>query len=235
MSPTGPGTEGVSERNGVPAAIGLALAPFALTVVLVTVAYGVAGPATLAQFPTAVYALANLGVVAALVWWLPAEVRARILPYRRPEARELAVAVGLACLTIVVIDPVATTVAELVGAGDPGTGSLASWLDAAIYATSAIVIAPIVEEVLFRGVALEALRRQFDVLVAIGGSAALFGAIHLLSGGLPGVLAALFGGIGYAWMRIQFENLAGASLAHFLNNVFWVAVTLGVLPDVVPG
>lgn len=220
---------------GGPAAIGLALAPFVLTVVLVTLAYGLAGPPSLAQLPTGVYALASLAVVIALVWWLPAEDRVRILPYRRPTGRELVAAVGVALLTIFVIDPIGTAVADFAGAGDPGTGSLDGRLEVAIYATSAIAVAPIVEEALFRGVALEALHRQFGVSVAIAGSAGLFGGIHFLSGGIPGILTALLGGIGYAWLRIQFENLTGAALAHLINNVFWVAVTFGILPDVVPG
>lgn len=101
------------------------------------------------------------------------------------------------------------------------TGSFDSSLGAAIFIVSSVVIAPVVEEYLFRGVALDALRPRYGVAVAVVGSSVLFGAIHFLIGSVSALVSATLSGFVYAGMRIQFENLTGAILAHGLNNLYW--------------
>lgn len=71
--------------------------------------------------------------------------------------------------------------------------------------------------------------------VVVVGSSALFGAIHFLIGSVSALVSATLSGFVYVGMRIQFENLTGAILAHSLNNLYWVLVMAGIIPNVVPG
>jgi len=62
----------------------------------------------------------------------------------------------------------------------------------ALIAISAVLIAPVVEEVLFRGLLLRALLRRMQPAPAVGVSALVFASVHLLDAGallvLPGLL-----------------------------------------------
>lgn len=214
--------------------LGIALGPFLLTVVVLTVFYGTVGLSPIPHAPTGVYAAMNVVVVLLLVRWLPSDARSDVLPYRVPTRREIGVSMGVALATIVVLDPVAAAAATALGGGDTSAGTFESALGAVVFGVSSIAVAPIVEEVLFRGLALDALRARYGVVAAIVGSAVLFGGIHLVIGGISGVVFSLLSGLVYAWMRVRYDNLTGVTVAHGLNNAYWVAVMLGVLPNVVP-
>lgn len=60
-----------------------------------------------------------------------------------------------------------------------------------IFLVGAGLFAPVTEELLFRGLLLRALRRRYSPEVAIAVSAVLFGAAHLIGGGVLGTLAIL--------------------------------------------
>ncbi|MFM7267351.1 MAG: lysostaphin resistance A-like protein [Cyanobium sp.] len=85
----------------------------------------------------------------------------------------------------------------------------------ACFALTAIVLAPLFEETLFRGVLLPVLGRRLGVFTAVLLSAALFAAAHLsLSEFLP--LFVL--GCGLGWLRLRSGRLGASVLMHALWN-----------------
>ena len=90
----------------------------------------------------------------------------------------------------------------------------------------AITLAPLVEELLFRGVLLSALIPRCGVALAALLSAAAFAAIHL-----PGLAwqwyalpELLLLGVALAWLRLHYRSLWPSVLAHGANNALALAV-----------
>lgn len=216
--------------------LGVVVSPFVLTVVVLTVVFTMtAGTSPIPRLPTGVYSLLSVLVVGLLLQRLSVIARTEMFPTHSPTRTETAVTVVAVLVTILVFDPVATFVTSVLTSGTGTTDSFNSSLGAAIFIGSSVIVAPVVEEYLFRGVALDVLRSRYGVVVAVGGSSVLFGGIHLLIGGLSGLVSAALSGLVYAGMRVKFENLTGAISAHALNNLYWVLVMVGVIPNVVPG
>lgn len=94
-------------------------------------------------------------------------------------------------------------------------------------AVLAVSVAPVAEELLFRGVLLSALMRRCGLITAALLSAAAFAAIHLPGLGwhwyaLPQLLLL---GVALVWLRVRAHSLWPAVLAHGVHN----ALALGVL------
>jgi membrane protease YdiL (CAAX protease family) len=94
-------------------------------------------------------------------------------------------------------------------------------------AVLAVSVAPVAEELLFRGVLLSALLRRCGLITAALLSAAAFAAIHLPGLGwhwyaLPQLLLL---GVALVWLRVHAHSLWPAVLAHGVHN----ALALGVL------
>lgn len=85
-----------------------------------------------------------------------------------------------------------------------------------------VVLAPLAEEVLFRGYLLAALRVVLPAPVAQVLCAALFGLCHGLAYALP--LACL--GCWFGWLRLRHGALLPAVLGHALHNALTVALTV---------
>ncbi|HEX7816954.1 type II CAAX endopeptidase family protein [Dyella sp.] len=105
-------------------------------------------------------------------------------------------------------------------------GALASPWSKCILAGVAVLIAPVVEEILFRGVLLSAWLKRLPTGWAVAATSTVFALIHLpdlsfLWYGLPN-LALL--GVAFAWLRLKSGSLYPAMLAHAMNNL----VTIGV-------
>jgi len=80
---------------------------------------------------------------------------------------------------------------------------------------STVIAAPVVEEILFRGYILDAIREMHGDAVAVLGSAALFGALHLV----PYVVGmAAIGGVIYGWVRIKTGSLWPSIVSHMVWN-----------------
>lgn len=93
-----------------------------------------------------------------------------------------------------------------------------------------VVIAPMTEEILFRGFILRGFQKQYPNIVAILVSAILFGAIHLNWQQIPG--AAILG-ILLGWVFLRTGSILPCLLIHGLNNGL---VLLNVLVDLhIPG
>ncbi|GAB7019026.1 CPBP family intramembrane glutamic endopeptidase [Halostagnicola bangensis] len=95
----------------------------------------------------------------------------------------------------------------------------------------AVVVAPVAEELLFRGALISSLGdRGWSPIAAGIGSIAVFAGYHVFGLGIAGVFAIAAWAIFPTILRIRFDNLAGAWLLHLLNNVYaYVIVTLFIV------
>lgn len=84
-----------------------------------------------------------------------------------------------------------------------------------------VIVAPVVEELLFRGALLRALQRRFTVPVAVFVSAAVFAAVHVLGdpGSYPYVPAWLLLGLVSGWAASRSGNLSRSVLLHMGFNL----------------
>jgi membrane protease YdiL (CAAX protease family) len=90
-----------------------------------------------------------------------------------------------------------------------------AWL-AGLQAFDAVVAAPVVEEILFRGVLFSALRGRLRTWWAALGSGALFGAVHGYD--ITGFIAVSFSGFLYALTYARTGSLLPCMMVHGLSN-----------------
>ena len=83
------------------------------------------------------------------------------------------------------------------------------------FAVTAVVLAPLFEETLFRGVLLPVLAQRWGGLAAVTISALVFGVAHLSLGELPPLFVL---GLGLGWLRLQSGRLGASVLMHGLWN-----------------
>jgi membrane protease YdiL (CAAX protease family) len=88
-------------------------------------------------------------------------------------------------------------------------------VQAAAFAVAAALVAPLCEEVAFRGYLLSAWLSRHPPALAIGGSALLFAALHLDPIRAPSLL--LLGAL-YAWLSWRTGSIWPAVIAHATNN-----------------
>jgi membrane protease YdiL (CAAX protease family) len=88
---------------------------------------------------------------------------------------------------------------------------------------AAVVLAPIAEEVLFRGVLFTALRQRGHTTAAWLGTSLLFGAIHM---NFAALLPLMFLALVFAWLYVRTGNLLASITAHCVFNGlnFWALV-----------
>ncbi len=87
---------------------------------------------------------------------------------------------------------------------------------------TAVVMAPILEEIIFRGIVLDGLLKNYSPVKAILISSLLFAAIHLNPWQF---VTAFIGGLFIGWVYYRTRNLAYAIIIHAANNLFAVAPT----------
>lgn len=97
----------------------------------------------------------------------------------------------------------------------------------ALLVLAVVIVGPIAEESLFRGVLLPWLARWMKPELAIFLSAVIFAAGHLFYG--PGVLIIFVYGVVLAWMRLRTGRLRSGMALHMLINAVVMAVALGKL------
>lgn len=81
---------------------------------------------------------------------------------------------------------------------------------------STVVISPISEELIFRGVFLNRLKLITPVIFSVLASSLLFGALHSFGS----IISAIVFGICMAILYLKTDNICVPILAHFLNNLF---------------
>jgi len=84
------------------------------------------------------------------------------------------------------------------------------------------IIAPIVEELIFRGLIFNGFRKNYNGFVAVLMSATLFSLFHLNPWQIP---ATFFLGLLLGWLMLRTNNIFVAILGHSINNA-WVLLTV---------
>lgn len=164
----------------------------------------------------------GLAIVAALAAALAGAWRATLPLACRPRWLVLAVPVALVSLLA------AVGYVELLGDGDGGDGGGSGDREAAALATwvAVVVVAPLVEEWLCRGVAWRAVATLADERSAWLATAVLFAFLHGLGGGFLLELPHRFvGGLLFGWLRWRSRSLLPGVVAHTLHNALAVALS----------
>ncbi len=92
-----------------------------------------------------------------------------------------------------------------------------------LYFITVVILSPIIEELLFRGIFLRRFNKELDnVTLAILISSILFGLCH----GFGGILGAILFGICVSILYIKSRNILVPIFAHFLNNVISFIIVL---------
>jgi membrane protease YdiL (CAAX protease family) len=101
----------------------------------------------------------------------------------------------------------------------------------AVFALSAIVAAPIFEELAFRGMLQRSMAGRFGQTRALVGQAGAFAAYHLFPGlgweNLPYALGLACFGLVAGWLARRLGRLGAGSTAHVFNNALSVLVIAG--------
>ena len=93
-----------------------------------------------------------------------------------------------------------------------------SMLHVVLISIGTIIIAPVVEEIIYRGYILSALMAKFRTSTAVILSALIFGSIHVGIG--PGLAIYIFlGAFIPAWLFLRFDSIYPCILMHFINNI----------------
>jgi uncharacterized protein len=127
---------------------------------------------------------------------------------------------GAIAFSAIVLQPKQEDIGKELGVCDPGIGI-------AIFAVLAIVVlAPIAEEIFFRGFFFAGLRTRWSLWPSALLSGAIFGLVHAPTGPTAAIpLAGL--GVGLAWLYNKTGSIYPTMLAHFLNNAIAISVVLG--------
>jgi membrane protease YdiL (CAAX protease family)/uncharacterized RDD family membrane protein YckC len=127
---------------------------------------------------------------------------------------------GALLFSALVLKPDQEDIGKELGVCNPGIGI-------AIFAVLAIVVlAPVAEEIFFRGFFFAGLRTRWSLWPSALLSGAIFGLVHAPTGPTAAIpLAGL--GVGLAWLYNKTGSIYPCMLAHFLNNALAIAVVIG--------
>lgn len=87
------------------------------------------------------------------------------------------------------------------------------------FVLSVFIVAPIVEEFVFRAFIMTELRKGASVTVSVIVSAILFALIHCMAGGIITVVHAFFGGLIFALTYAKTKSLLSSIAAHIFGNI----------------
>ena len=214
--------------------LAIAVLPILLTVVFFishSIATGTPRGAYRVPMAYLVYGLANVVTVGGLYLLLSPDERAAVFRLSRPSGTEL----GWALVGFVVglgVYQVTSHVSAALGYELQGLSySLSDPTTLVIMILGAVIIAPITEEILYRGLVLGILlSRGFSIVSAVVMMTVIFALIHLPNFGVAGTLLMSAWGVLPAILRLRFDNLSGTITMHGLNNVYTylVVVSLGL-------
>lgn len=175
-----------------------------------------------------VYGSVNLLTVALLYLILSPAHRADVFRFRRPSWRELVAAMAAFLVGLGVFQVTATISARLGYKMQGLTYSLANPTAVLVIFVGAILLAPVTEEILYRGLVLEALlSRDIGAFPATILMTLVFALIHLPNFGVAGTLFISVWGILPALLRLGYDNLSGAVIMHVMNNLFAYLIAVG--------
>lgn len=84
-----------------------------------------------------------------------------------------------------------------------------------------VIVAPITEELFFRGLLLQGFLKRYSTTTAVVGSTLLFSAAHLNPVQIP---ATIILGVYLSWLTIKSRSLIPAMLAHAFNNAIGLSL-----------
>jgi len=127
---------------------------------------------------------------------------------------------GAIAFSAIVLKPEQEDIGKELGVCNPGIGI-------AIFAVVAIVVlAPVAEEIFFRGFFFAGLRSRWSLWPSALLSGVVFGVVHAPTGPTAAIpLAGL--GVGLAWLYDKTGSIYPTMLAHFLNNAIAIGVVIG--------
>jgi membrane protease YdiL (CAAX protease family) len=163
-------------------------------------------------------------IVVAIIWrWSRRRgTLAQIFAFHRPAPIDFALAVAGFAVGVVIIYPTTQWVAHWFGTGMMGMHfDLHRPAVAIAVVIWAVVTAPLCEEILFRGLAVEYLRAQhapFWLIVLL--PCVAFAAIHLPYFGLGGAMFILPWSLTVMAIRLWRDSLTPGWILHVLNNIF---------------
>lgn len=160
------------------------------------------------------------------------------VPFARISRR---VAIWAALLGIGVVTPVsvATGLLALPEIGNGVAAAQQRWLafvlNPGAVALKALLFAPLLEELFYRGLMLQFLRRYCPLGVAVGVSSGVFGITHI-GHGWANVVGAFALGCVFAWLVVRTGSLWTSILCHAVVNLAWlflVVPAFGLLERIV--
>lgn len=220
-------------RNRTWLVLGIALLPVPVTSLFFVIQRLLPGVSLFSGLPGAylIYGLANVVTVGVLYALLAPAERDAVFRFERPSIAELGGAV-LAFPVGLAVYLVTSRLSGMLGYKLQGLNySLADPTTVAMVVLGAVIIAPITEEILYRGLILGTLLAHgVSVVTAIVGMTALFALIHLPNFGVAGTIFISAWGLLPALLRVKYDNLSGAVCLHALNNAYayLVVVALGL-------
>jgi membrane protease YdiL (CAAX protease family) len=227
-----PGVQPLADRSWL--VLGVAVVPVVVTSLLFVVHSLATGtPQEAYGLPMAylLYGLANVAVVVGLYAFLSPADRSAVFRFRRPSGHELLWAAGAFPVGLGVFVAVDRIMAGLGYQVRGLSYSLASPTTVAIVTVGAVVIAPITEEILYRGLVLgKFLSEGWGGASAVAATTVLFAGIHLPNFGVAGTAFVSVWGVLPAILRLRFDNLSGAVALHAANNAYayLLVVALGL-------
>lgn len=175
------------------------------------------------------YGLANVVTVGVLYALLSSDERAAVFRISRPSVTELGWAVigfgvGLGVYQLT------SRASAILGYELQGLSySLNDPTTLAIVLFGTVFIAPITEEILYRGLILGVLlSRGIGTVSAVVMMTVLFAVIHLPNFGVAGTLFISVWGFLPAILRLRFDNLSGPITMHGFNNFFAYLLVVGL-------
>lgn len=176
------------------------------------------------QWSSSILGLIQYGVILGILYLITLGLdRRRFLAFRRPTSWKRAV--GIAVLILIAVFAVGVVVDQF-GNPEKEQGLIPQNWDSskiapfAAFAVVVVVVAPIVEELQFRGVGYGLLER-FGTTAAILLVGISFGLVHGLIAGFP--VIAVFG-IGLAYLRSRTDSIYPCMLLHASFNAFGLIV-----------
>ncbi|MFC4245954.1 CPBP family intramembrane glutamic endopeptidase [Natribaculum luteum] len=173
------------------------------------------------------YGCVNLLVVGLLYGLLTPNQRAAVFTFRWPSLNETAAAIGMFVAGLGVYQITAQLNAALGYQLQGLSYSLSNPTAVLAIVLGAVVLAPVTEEILYRGLVLGAFTsRGFGPVSATVLMTALFALIHLPNFGVAGTIFISAWGFLPAVLRLRYDNLSGAVVMHALNNLFAYVVVV---------
>ena len=212
--------------------LAIAVLPVPLTsafFILHSITTGTPGDAYGLPMAYLLYGLANVVTVGGVYALLSPDERPAVFRISTPSVTELGWAVG-AFVAGLGVYQLTSRVSAAVGYELQGLSySLSDPTTLVIVVLGAVIIAPITEEILYRGLILGVLlSRGFGAVSAVVIMTVIFALIHLPNFGAAGTLFISVWGLLPAILRLRFDNLSGAITMHGLNNIFAYLIVVGL-------